>query len=128
MPWAPFFGRIKSSASPSRKRRPKKSAPWHRSKSRKFSNIGGFVQKKLPKLITIHYYGTPLRIEFSADANNDLAMGKVLLTKAGHQLAPISGAEPIEGFIEYAVRQWVDAGLVVYSPLPNLSSSGREEA
>jgi hypothetical protein len=83
-----------------------------------FNNITGFRRLGFPKQITIFYYGTPLNIEFQKDENNDLDIGKVLLTKTGQELARICGSKPIEGFVDYVVEYWRKKGMVLFSPYP----------
>ena len=71
-----------------------------------FNNIAGFSRLELPKAFPVHYYGRPLPLEMQADKGNTLDLGKVLLTKAGQELAPICGSAPVEGFYEYVANQW----------------------
>ena len=40
------------------------------------------------------------------DADNQLELGKALLTKTGQELAPISGSKPVDGFWEYVQDKW----------------------
>ena len=60
-----------------------------------------FTEPDLPKRFTVHYYGKPLRLDISKDPDNELDIGKVLLTKIGRELAPICGSKPVDGFYEY---------------------------
>ena len=83
-----------------------------------FNNISGFKRLGFPKRITIFYYGTPLNLEFQTPENNDLEMGKVLLSKTGQQLSKICGSNPVDGFIDYVIEWWVKKGIVLSSPYP----------
>jgi len=77
-----------------------------------FNNLVGFVRLGLPKKATLFYYGRPVELTFPNDAENRLSLGKVLLTHAGHELAPICGSTPVDGFFEYAYRTWEEQSLV----------------
>ena len=52
------------------------------------------------------YYGRPLTLEMPKDVDNDLPIGRTLLTRIGKELAVISGAKPVEGFWEYVKDRW----------------------
>ncbi|MDE0012830.1 MAG: DUF2806 domain-containing protein [Candidatus Poribacteria bacterium] len=71
-----------------------------------FDGLAGFKQISLPKRFAVSYYGKLLYLEMPQDANNELNIGKVLLTKIGQELAPICGSKPVEGFYEYVKEQW----------------------
>ena len=40
-----------------------------------FDQIAGFLRLKFPKKVTVSYYGRPLKLTFSKDSNNNLALG-----------------------------------------------------
>ena len=65
-----------------------------------------FVRIDLPRKFAVYYYGKPLRLEMSGDADNTLDIGKTLLTKIGQELAPICGSKPVDGFYDYVKDQW----------------------
>ena len=81
-----------------------------------FESIG-FTKYNLPEAVVITYYGAPLYIKFKKPADNELKIGCSILTKTGHQLARICGAEPIDGFVDYVIEHWAKQGLTVSSPL-----------
>lgn len=83
-----------------------------------FEGLIGYKQTKLPQHIDIYYYGTVLKAEFKNPENNELEIGKVLLSSIGKELARICGAKPIEGFLDYLVEQWTKEGLIIASPYP----------
>jgi hypothetical protein len=83
-----------------------------------FSNLTGFARQKLPKQFLTIYFGKRVVIEFPGSEDNQLSIGKILLTQAGQQLLSISGALPDEDFSAYVIKQWVDAGVTAYSPYP----------
>ncbi len=84
-----------------------------------FESIAGYRRKHLPEVARIFYYGTPINIKFTKPSDNELDIGKVLLSKIGQELTPISGAKPVEGFFEYVIKHWAEQGLVAYSDWPN---------
>ena len=55
----------------------------------------GFKRLHLPKEFAVLYYGTPVILKMPNEADNQLEIGKVLLTKIGQELAPICGSKPI---------------------------------
>ena len=70
------------------------------------SGITGFKRLDLPNTFVVHYYNKPLLLETPKDADNELGVGKTLLTKIGQELAPICGSKPVDGFYEYVKDQW----------------------
>lgn len=82
-----------------------------------FGALTGFRRIKLPHRIIVYYYKSPLIVEFRNPENNELDVGKVLLTKTGEQLARICGSKPIDGFYDYVTEKWKKEGLVLSSPL-----------
>ncbi|MCH7498224.1 MAG: DUF2806 domain-containing protein [Candidatus Marinimicrobia bacterium] len=74
-----------------------------------FNNLQGFARLKLPKRIDVYYYGQPIHLELpKEDGENELELGRVLLTKIGHELAPICGSAPVGGFMDYVRTRWKD--------------------
>ncbi len=70
------------------------------------AGASGFGRYDLPERLVVHYYSKPLFLEFPKDTRNELAIGKVVLTKIGQELAPICGSKPVDGFYEYVKSQW----------------------
>jgi Protein of unknown function (DUF2806) len=73
---------------------------------------GEFGRLRLPKTFSIFYYGSPVVLEMPKEADNELAIGRVLLTKVGEELAPICGSKPVAGFFEYVLEKWRVSGYV----------------
>jgi len=71
-----------------------------------FSNISGFQRTGLPKTFTISYCGEPLNLTMEKEADNTLAIGKVLLTQVGRELAIVCQAPGVEGFVDYVKDKW----------------------
>ena len=89
-----------------------------------FAGVTGYLTKNLPKSFSVAYYGRSLPLEMPKDADNQLAIGKALLTRIGRELAPICGSKPVEGFWEYVKDKWKN-----YLPKPvteNRSASGSD--
>ena len=72
----------------------------------KFNNLSGFVRQGLPKKFFLAYGGRRLALEMPKDTDNNLGIGKTLLTRIGTELLPICGTKSVEGFREYVKDQW----------------------
>lgn len=77
-----------------------------------FDHLAGFRRIHLPKMMTVSYYGRPVNLTFSADIDNQMQLGNVLLTRAGQQLAPVCGSTPVEGFFDFVYDRWASQSLV----------------
>lgn len=77
-----------------------------------FNTLGGFRRLKLPKNITVFYYGKPTLLTFPAEIDNELQLGHVLLTRAGQQLAKVCDSAPVEGFYDFIYDMWANQSLV----------------
>jgi len=73
-----------------------------------FNNLSGFVIQSLPQKISVSYYDQVLELSFAKETDNELNLGKVVLTKIGQELAPICGSKPVDGFMDYVKDQWKD--------------------
>lgn len=74
--------------------------------------IARFVFTKLPNKPTAKYFGNPVELTLSKDADNDLSIGDVLLTRAGQELAPVCGSKPVDGFFDFMYNIWAERFLV----------------
>lgn len=83
-----------------------------------YDSLAGFQNLELPKTYCVYYFGKPLLLEMPMDKDNQLEIGKCLLTKVGHELAPICGSEPVDGFLEYIGDKWKE-----YLPKPKAEES-----
>jgi hypothetical protein len=68
--------------------------------------------QKLPKKLTAHYYDRELDLVLPQEENNILAVGRVLLTRAGYDLARICDCKAAEGFYDYIHEFWANRSLV----------------
>lgn len=80
-------------------------------------SVALFKMHKQPRVVVIEYYGSQLKIVFKKPDDNDFVIGHAVFTKTGEQLARICGAEPIDGFVDYAIEQWRKKGLSVSSTI-----------
>lgn len=71
-----------------------------------FNFLSGFQRTGLPKSFPVFYCGKPLMLEMPKENENDLPIGKVLLTKLGEELVSVITAPCVDGFIEYVDEQW----------------------
>lgn len=71
-----------------------------------FNSLQGFRRLKLPKTLTVLYYGRPTVLEFQKDSDNGMDIGIVLLTKTGEELAPICGSHADFKFEQYIHDKW----------------------
>lgn len=78
----------------------------------RFDNIAGFQRLMLPKSVTAWYYQQPVELTFPNDADNGLAVGTVLLTRAGQELALVCGSTPIYGFFDFVHERWQNQLLI----------------
>ena len=62
-----------------------------------FNHVSGFRLLKMSKSLVSHYYGRRLHLDLPKDADNELDIGRVLLTRIGQELAPICGSKPVDG-------------------------------
>jgi len=76
----------------------------------------------------VKYFDTPVWIEFpqEREGGNILNVGHVLLTKAGVELAPLSGAQPREGFVDFVKEQWKRFGINNEPPAAVQSATGEK--
>jgi hypothetical protein len=77
-----------------------------------FNHLSGFRRLGIPKVATVFYYGRPVTLTFPKDSDNDLELGKVILTRAGQQLAPVCAPTSVEGFFEYVKERWIGKSLI----------------
>jgi hypothetical protein len=80
--------------------------------------VGSVTLDDFPQVQTFHYHGTSINLQFPKTDNNNLELGHVLLTKAGQELAPISGSVGQPQFMEYMISKWIGDGIKVWSPFP----------
>lgn len=65
------------------------------------------------KKAAMTYFGHRVLIEFPNERDNELQLGKVLLSKAGQELSGICDSKPCDGFKDFVVNKWKSLGLKV---------------
>ncbi|MCK4784845.1 MAG: DUF2806 domain-containing protein [Desulfobacteraceae bacterium] len=78
-----------------------------------FQHITGFKKAGLEKRGIVLYYKKPVCLEFDKERDNELNIGRVILTKVGQELASIAESEPIPEFVNYVVGVWQKKSIVV---------------
>ncbi len=81
-----------------------------------FHSLTGYRFLKLPRQITINYFGTALTLQLRNAKDNELDFGYVRLTSIGQELLRICGAVPIDGFLDYLIERWSKEGIIVSPP------------
>ncbi len=71
-----------------------------------FNSLSGFNRQGLPKTFAVSYCGQPLPLDMKNEKDNELTIGKVLLTQVGRELASVCRAEGVDGFVDYVKEQW----------------------
>jgi hypothetical protein len=84
-----------------------------------FSGIAGYRYLKLPKKVRVFYYGKPIDLVLPKEGDNSLNVGKVLLSRAGQEIAPICAEGPVDGFFEYVWDRWSKQKLISQSGVDN---------
>lgn len=71
-----------------------------------------FIYASIDGKIVVSYHDRHLKLTLPPDAKNELKVGCVLLTNAGHELARICEPKPIDGFFDYVHNIWSGKSLV----------------
>ena len=78
----------------------------------RFDSLSGFRILNLPKRITVIYGDRQVPLTFPKDSENELIVGKVLLTQSGLELFRVVRASIVEGFFDYVYDKWASESLV----------------
>ena len=69
-----------------------------------------FAVDDLEQNTLVDYFGSKIPLRFAGNdkmrKRNELAIGQVMFTQAGEQLAGICGAKPLDGFFEFLKGSW----------------------
>lgn len=90
-----------------------------------FNNLTEFSRLGIQKSVTVFYYGRPVALTFPKETDNALAVGNVLLTRAGQQLAPVCDPKPVDGFFDYVKNRWTSQYLI---PKPDAEQADSAES
>ncbi|MCM2283657.1 MAG: DUF2806 domain-containing protein [Desulfobacula sp.] len=71
-----------------------------------FNGVSGFKRQRLPKNFAVAYCREVLPLTMSKETDNELSIGEVLLTKAGHELARVVKVPGVDGFYDYVKEKW----------------------
>jgi hypothetical protein len=82
-----------------------------------FNHSAGFSLPGLPQLFSLKYYDIDVNIEFPRENNNILGLGIAVLTRAGVQLAHISGGVKSDTYFMSMLEGWMNIGYILSSPL-----------
>jgi len=77
-----------------------------------FNGLATFSRKSLPKQFVVLYYGDAVELTMPKEKDNQLTLGHVLFTQAGHELAQICNSRPIPEFFDYVQARWIEQNLV----------------
>jgi len=55
----------------------------------------GYAHERLSKTNIVRYYERQVVLNLPKETNNQLDMGRVILTKVGKELAPVCGSKPV---------------------------------
>ncbi len=83
-----------------------------------FDHLYGYLKNGLDQKRYVNYFNEKLWVEFPKPEDNEMNIGKVLLTQVGNQLAKVCNPIPIEGFRTYIKEKWQDIGYKVYDEKP----------
>lgn len=72
----------------------------------KFNNVTGFVHNGVPKTCSVRYYERRLVLNMKKEADNDLEIGQVVLTRVGSELARVCESGRVDGLLDYVANQW----------------------
>lgn len=84
-----------------------------------FESVTGYSKLGLPKQACFFYYGLPTLAEFPKDQDNQMSVGRVLLTQAGRELVNICGSKRNQKFYEYAISELSKQNVILSTALPN---------
>lgn len=71
-----------------------------------FTEISEYQRTKFKKKTTVSYCRQPIELTFPLDTNNNLPIGKVMLTRIGRELVSVCQATSVEGFYDYLKDYW----------------------
>lgn len=71
-----------------------------------FNSLSGFVRTSLPKRFVVTYCGRPLILTMEKEKDNQLNIGRVLLSQVGQELASVCESPGVAGFEDYVKTKW----------------------
>ena len=83
-----------------------------------------YHKQHVPKNTIASYHNIDFGIELPKPLDNNVEVGHVLLSKVGSELVPLAGNNPLDGFLEYTIRQFLNDGCIVFSKWPRTVTNG----
>ncbi len=71
-----------------------------------FNHSPGFSQTELPMIFKAQYGSETLILKMKKDKDNDLSIGRVLLTQVGKELSHVCQPTCVDGFFDYIKNKW----------------------
>jgi len=71
-----------------------------------FNDLSGFKRTRLPKSFPVFYCGKPIMLQMPKENDNELPIGKLLLTQIGRELVPVCNSPSVDGFVDYVKEHW----------------------
>lgn len=84
-----------------------------------FSGVTDYVKRGIGQKGLVTYFNERLWFVFPKQTDNELKIGKVILTQVGNQLSSICNPVPIVGFLNYVKEKLQGFGYKVYDEPPN---------
>ncbi len=91
----------------------------------KYDYFSHFHRTRLPKIITVDYYGRLLNIHLPKESDNVFDVGTTIFTKAGEELSSICAPKQVDAFFDYVVETWKKHGLKFSSMDPTSGEAGK---
>ena len=77
------------------------------------SGLTVFTKQYFPKTFSIRYYDKLINLEMEKENNNQLEVGRVLLTQAGQELIPLVEGKPDIDILKYSIGKWQEKGILI---------------
>ncbi|MEK9166845.1 MAG: DUF2806 domain-containing protein [Patescibacteria group bacterium] len=78
-----------------------------------FESLAGYKRHGFAQKTVAVYKNAPFVLKFPKESDNEINIGKVLLTSIGKELASICAPETIAGFDQYVIEEWKKKGIDV---------------
>jgi hypothetical protein len=74
-------------------------------------SLDGFTIRNQPEHVVATYFGSKIKLTLSRKQQEYFDIGEVMLTHAGWELARVCTPRPVEGFLEYVLKNWEEKKL-----------------
>lgn len=72
-----------------------------------FDSLSGYLETEINKNEKISYQNTGFNLEFPKEKDNELNIGKVILSSTGVELSTICRPDKIAGLVDYVKKYWI---------------------